>query len=134
MESKELKPCPFCGEEAGINEDNSYGLPYSISCFKGCGDGDLWFKTKDEAVLHWNTRPIEAAQQQRIDRLVELLLWWKATVEPFPIVSDLKSIATWLKEKDEKVSSVEAFKKHEAKNRKLYRDTQAALKAAGVEQ
>ena len=68
-----LKPCPFCGEEAGIDEDDSYGLRYSISCFKGCGDGDLWFKTKDEAVLHWNTRPIEAAQQQRIDGLVEAL-------------------------------------------------------------
>jgi hypothetical protein len=65
----ELKKCPFCGSEAGIDEDDNTLLRYRVSCFKGCGDGDLWFKTKEEAVDHWNHRPIENALQADNERL-----------------------------------------------------------------
>lgn len=67
-ESKELKPCPFCGGEAALMKDepdNRYCDEYRIMCFSGeCGVApDHVFENKHEAVKAWNTRPLEQSLQ-----------------------------------------------------------------------
>ena len=65
-----LKPCPFCGGKAEIKTDEHPHKPnnsfYCVQCFGDCGDGDLWFNTKEEAVKHWNHRPIEDKLAEQI--------------------------------------------------------------------
>ncbi len=61
-----------------------------------------------------------------------LLRRWKKTLEPFPIVSDLKALETFMAEsRDGTPQDAEAIhklqKKHEKVNRKLYEDTDEAL-------
>ncbi len=71
--------------------------------------------------------------QQQLSAANELLKRWIESVEPFPIVSDLKSLRMWLKQKDghhmqDKKAMEVSYKKYEAKHRKLYKDTKQALK------
>ena len=69
MSEKELKPCPFCGGEAGI-PTNLDGTPvdYEITdcCCKNddCPLADYWTPIKI-----WQTRPIEDALRKRIAEL-----------------------------------------------------------------
>lgn len=63
--SKELKPCPFCGNppRKHISED----CYFFILCDKcGC---HVAKRSPDAAEKHWNTRPIEDAQAARIAEL-----------------------------------------------------------------
>lgn len=67
----DLKPCPFCGGKAYIVDG---GKDYSF--FAGCSNCCSYtefFKTKDEALAAWNTRPVEDAQASEIKRLRESL-------------------------------------------------------------
>lgn len=50
----ELKPCPFCGGEATLNETTILGLSYNISC-ANC-NGTNYNSTQKEAIKAWNTR------------------------------------------------------------------------------
>lgn len=57
-----LKPCPFCGSEAEIQDLND-GLcyrrkyRYRVKCQKcPCSFAFTFFKTKESAVDAWNTR------------------------------------------------------------------------------
>ena len=67
----ELVPCPFCGgeniviilcyEENCENEccDGCDDVKYTAVCRKsknGCGASCGWYKTKEQAIEHWNTR------------------------------------------------------------------------------
>jgi Lar family restriction alleviation protein len=53
----ELKPCPFCGGEAEINDigDRTYG-----SCLECCARSEWYWRTEDKnltrAIRAWNTR------------------------------------------------------------------------------
>jgi hypothetical protein len=81
----ELKPCPLCGQEPFLDRMND-GQIYSHCTTKGCAMRNIDFiSTK------WNTRPIEAALQSRIDILTtrlaaihEAALIWETVVEEGP--------------------------------------------------
>lgn len=54
---EELKPCPFCGEEANLSK-NSCGS-WDIGCTNGKCDmcaRSFGFDTKETAIKAWNTR------------------------------------------------------------------------------
>lgn len=54
MEKQELKPCPFCGNEAELTHYEVDGyLPHCTRC-----DGMIehWFSEKEEAIKAWNKR------------------------------------------------------------------------------
>lgn len=57
-----LKPCPFCGWEANVQQTAYTGL-YYVVC-SGCGiEQPLVYKTKEEAVKVWNTRAKDVTQR-----------------------------------------------------------------------
>lgn len=85
-EPSELRPCPFCGNDDTINlEENETRHPWTVYC----GNCDATIgetHTRDEAVVCWNTRPIEdalraelAAAQKRIEELADL---WASSYGP----------------------------------------------------
>ena len=86
---------------------------------------------------NFNTAGIIAVGQELINLKTEikakdeLLRRCKKTFEPFPIVSDLRSMTKMLKEKHD-VKEAEAikkmFKEEDLKYRKLYADIDQALK------
>jgi Lar family restriction alleviation protein len=47
----ELKPCPFCGGEAWIDERGCF-IVYCL----GCGTGSNAFDTEAQAIAAWNLR------------------------------------------------------------------------------
>ena len=51
----ELKPCPFCGGEATIRQND---LNYYYVCCKKCPAevGRYWYKRKQDAKNAWNRR------------------------------------------------------------------------------
>ena len=57
MMGDKLKPCPFCGGEAGIKIHDffDYTRLYTPRCKCGAGITDV-FHTEAEAVAAWNTR------------------------------------------------------------------------------
>ena len=62
--SKELKPCPFCGETP-IYAVTPDGENDSIDC--RCGESECFLD--DGRLDQWNCRPIEDAQAVRIEAL-----------------------------------------------------------------
>ena len=60
----ELKPCPFCGGEAGLYHHTPFGYEPSwhVECVdgdggdEGCGCGTCHHETKAEAIAAWNRR------------------------------------------------------------------------------
>jgi len=58
--SKDLKSCPFCGSEVELDETLHQLTPlqYFVHCKKCAVESDL-FDTEAEAILAWNTRPLE---------------------------------------------------------------------------
>lgn len=73
MSEIKLLPCPFCGGEAEIEEDYSYGygllFSYKPHCSQ-CGCSIGLFSDKTEAITKWNTRkPME-----RIVRRLETII------------------------------------------------------------
>jgi hypothetical protein len=57
-----LKPCPFCGGEAIMEESDGWGdktkyLPHCVNFDNGCwGMQENWFDTPEEAAAAWNRR------------------------------------------------------------------------------
>jgi len=55
-----LKPCPFCGSTAFIEEtDPEFKdmFPYRIMCGNDvCPGSHVWFDTEKAAIKAWNTR------------------------------------------------------------------------------
>jgi len=56
----ELKPCPFCGFSAFIEETDPEWkdqFPYRIICGNnGCAGSHSWASTEEEAITAWTTR------------------------------------------------------------------------------
>lgn len=69
MSEIELKPCPFCGGQVKLDEDDFY-----MFCCEECGAGITFAKEQDgraedcsreESIDKWNTRkPVERIVQQ----------------------------------------------------------------------
>jgi len=79
---EELKPCPFCGCEATIDEISSYDelrdFDYTVECSdpvcmaRECGNAR--FGAKEFAIEAWNRRHVDAAQSAEIKRLKAVLM------------------------------------------------------------
>lgn len=69
-----LKPCPFCGGEAGIRDLKIKipydGIAYFVECCKCDVRGGISYDGKQAAIEAWNTR-------KPMDRIVEQLEKWK---------------------------------------------------------
>jgi len=50
--SEELKPCPFCGGDAEVNEIDDEYLSSCSECSANLG----FFETEHDAITAWNTR------------------------------------------------------------------------------
>ena len=66
--SKELKPCPFCGETSLIIEDHENVQDVHVLC-KDCGARISFEGIRYTVASRWNTRPVEHALQKRIEEL-----------------------------------------------------------------
>jgi Lar family restriction alleviation protein len=72
--SEELKPCPFCGGEAILNENVAYPNGEVSPAFIRCSKCGLLYSVghiNERVVRKWNTRPIEAAREADIQALYE---------------------------------------------------------------
>ena len=99
--TENLKRCPFCGGEASLVDGSDSGVFAGCSNCCSCTE---FFKTKNEALKAWNSRPIEDELHGKIEkleaentRLREALTEIKNTVEskqdtvyPFHIALDSK--------------------------------------------
>lgn len=66
--SKELKPCPFCGETRLTIEDNQQVQDVHVLC-KDCGAKTSFDGIRYDVAGRWNGRPIEDALQKHIEEL-----------------------------------------------------------------
>lgn len=66
--SKELKPCPFCGETSLTIEDNQMVQDVHVLC-KDCGAKTSFDGIRYDVAGRWNVRPVEDALQKRIEEL-----------------------------------------------------------------
>jgi hypothetical protein len=70
----ELKPCPFCGSEAGRREHCIFG---EVVEFAYCPNENCSFRHRTASVTDWNTRPIEdaiLARAEQLEAMVERLV------------------------------------------------------------
>lgn len=66
--SKELKPCPFCGETKLTIEDNQKVQDVHVLC-NDCGAKTSFDGIRYTVASRWNVRPVEHALQKRIEEL-----------------------------------------------------------------
>lgn len=66
--SKELKPCPFCGETRLTIEDNQKVQDVHVLC-KDCGAKTSFDGIRYAVAGRWNCRPVEDALKRRIKEL-----------------------------------------------------------------
>ena len=66
--SKELKPCPFCGETSLTIEDNQMVQDVHVLC-KDCGAKTSFDGIRYAVAGRWNVRPVERALKSRIEEL-----------------------------------------------------------------
>lgn len=65
MREIKLLPCPFCGGEAKVIENNCYTDIHSVMC-KNCFSESDRYHTQDEAIKQWNIRK---PMQEIVERL-----------------------------------------------------------------
>ena len=66
-----LKPCPFCGNHANSKwfKSDDFGIECNTkSCY-----GIYGFKTEEDAIAQWQSRPIEDTLRAELERLQEKL-------------------------------------------------------------
>jgi Lar family restriction alleviation protein len=104
----ELKPCPFCGGEAEINDvvvpnlkillETKKEINYYCSCTQ-CGCEGGWFVAKYDAITHWNTRSaisrditteqiVEAVMEEMANNQCKISSWSSHDFEWMAISSD----------------------------------------------
>ena len=66
--SKELKPCPFCGETKLTIEDNQKVQDVHVLC-NDCGAKTSFDGIRYAVASRWNCRPVEHALQRHIKAL-----------------------------------------------------------------
>lgn len=61
----ELKPCPFCGDQAFLKRNEPYYIigrkveSVTIYCHDNNCDFEIIYNTEDQAIRKWNNRPYE---------------------------------------------------------------------------
>lgn len=70
--SEELKPCPFCGGESKLIQEQDFSSCYAVSC-KSCGASTLW-QIKENAIFAWNRRTHSADHIAGAGKMVPLTL------------------------------------------------------------
>ena len=70
----EIRPCPFCGGEAGTKESRFEGAGYYAEC-KRCRAITRLFKTEAEAIKAWNTRKWKTCRLE-LEEPNEDGVWW----------------------------------------------------------
>jgi hypothetical protein len=73
-----IKPCPFCGEEAEVN-NGGFGEKYVTCKNNQCGgslSGSIWFTSDEEAIEVWNRRP-------PMDEAISILDWCRGYVSGY---------------------------------------------------
>lgn len=99
--SEKLKPCPFCGKKASIQDCSYFGSTpmWSVMCDNPkCFAYTEAFKTKKEAVERWNNRPAEEAKTARIAELEREIKFLK---------TEMTCWDSYIKELEKKVSGNE---------------------------
>jgi Lar family restriction alleviation protein len=74
--SEELKPCPFCGGEAGVGPLHTTGgfRPFHVSCYV-CGVEYQHAETEAAAIAAWNRRtPTVPDDRSEAHRLLDALI------------------------------------------------------------
>lgn len=66
--SKELKPCPFCGETKLTIEDNQKVQDVHV-LYNDCGAKTSFDGIRYAVESRWNVRPVEHALQKRIEEI-----------------------------------------------------------------
>ena len=92
--SDELKACPFCGK---MPRENSVTLPFDVGGRRKiaqCACGAFLYTGR------WNTRPIEAELQQRIDELTAELTALREQVRWIPVSERLPELKTYASRED----------------------------------
>ena len=64
--TENLKRCPFCGGEASLVDGSDSGVFAGCSNCCSCTE---FFKTKNEALKAWNSRPLEDELHGKIGKL-----------------------------------------------------------------
>jgi hypothetical protein len=91
MSEEELKPCPICNTE-DIKISPS-GNSYILNCL-GCGLV-LWEEDEESLREDWNTRPLEDALRDKIDRLKEENKNLMKLSDPFLPHGNSQDCPTW---------------------------------------
>lgn len=89
MSSEKLKNCPFCGSEVTLEKwdprDDKEDIWFVIECqnAKCCCKLDQVFRTKNEAVTAWNTRPAsrEGLDEEKVKSVITNLYKFPLTEE-----------------------------------------------------
>lgn len=72
MSEIKLLPCPFCGGEAIVYEDEQYNQ-YMIGCKNCCAVEPMTeWTSKENAIAQWNTRK---PMQEIVERLENYSIW-----------------------------------------------------------
>ena len=94
--TEKLKLCPFCGGEAFLVDDDEKNYGVFIACSKCCSSSGI-FKTKDEALIAWNSRPIEnelEAENARLREALEFYAHGKHLLKASGVVCDAYDIVS----------------------------------------
>ncbi len=67
----ELKPCPFCGGEAVIS-DNNTGLVFYVRC-KQCRSAGPAERCATDAAATWNTRSALSYSEDDVERVADII-------------------------------------------------------------
>jgi len=80
-DSRELKPCPFCGDDPILERHNHY---HRIKCCYASG----WSYDKGALIRHWNNRP---------DIIGEIREWAKEELKLVEIFPEASVIVLFIK-------------------------------------
>lgn len=93
--SKELKPCPFCGELEHISEEDGY--TFDKETYPKCGKCTHNAQAKIDSAT-WNTRPIEDALNARVAELESALFTDETNLKNIGLEADIRRLEEQLAE------------------------------------